>query len=342
MSVGSVTVLRMTTDAATPKSCVIDLDGWRPDLQHWLWTDVDSRPLRTTFSELAALLAGLVDRPDEVTLVIAVDFAEAVMRRDPSVHYSTTRGSGMVGGRTMLREDGKIDVLIDGNWLVDVNNRGHMIPKVVGVDLMRRSIQHEAQHVVMCQRGSGFEDYGRHKVSGWIDVHMFDFASLVLDEHRAEWGAIAISAEKHPSTTDVADVLSALSRQLTAVESAYQRSMDVRALMEGTLTACRPFWVALAYWAAQYRSPESITPPPAEILRMSLWQRYVGESWSALADAFCQVPVADLSTTPDVLHKAAQSMATALRSSLHVVGFHYTEDDSGSAFYIHRHDFPTR
>lgn len=273
MSVVGDSIPRMTTETAAPKNCTIDLDGWRPDLEYWLWNDATARPLRTVFQDLATLLAGLVDRPGDVTLVIAVNFAEAVMRRDSSVHYSTTRGSGMMGGRTMPREDDKTDVLIDGNWLVDVDSNGRMIPKAVGVELMRRSIQHEAQHVVMCQRGSGFEAYGREKVSGLFDVHLFDFASVVLNEHRAEWGAIALSTQEYPSTSAVADVLSTLSAQLTAVDDAFQRSEDVRALMDGTLVACQPFWVSLAYWAAQYRSPESIALPLNEILRMPLWER---------------------------------------------------------------------
>lgn len=339
MSVVAATIPRMTTETAAPKNCTIDLDGWRPDLAYWLWNDATARPLRTVFQDLATLLAGLVDRPGDVTLVIAVNFAEAVMRRDSSVRYSTTRGSGMVGGRTMPREDGKTDVLIDSNWLVDVDSDGRMTTKTVGVELMRRSIQHEAQHVVMCQRGSGFEAYGREKVSGLIDVHMFDFASVVLDEHRAEWGAIALSTQEYPSTSAVADVLSALGAQLTAVDDAFQRSEDVRALMEGTLVACQPFWVSLAYWAAEYRSPESIASLPNEILRMPLWERYVGGSWPALSDAFCRVPVADLSTNPEVLHEAARFMAAALRSSLHVIGFRYVEDGAGPEFYIDRHDF---
>lgn len=339
MSVASATIPQMTTEPAASKCCAIDLDGWRPDLAYWLWNDVTARPLRAVFQDLATRLTGLVDRPSDVTLVIAVNFAEAVMRRDASVQYSTTRGSGRVGGRTMPREDSRIDVLIDGNCLVDVDRDGRMIPKSAGVELIRRTIQHEAQHVVMSQRGSGFEAYGRDKVSGLIDVHMFDFASVVLDEHRAEWGAISLSTQEDPSVSAVADVLSALGAQLAVVDAAFQRSRDVHTLMEDTLVACQPFWVSMAYWAAQYRSPQSISPPPYEILQMPLWKRYVGDSWTALSDAFCRVPVADLSTDPEVLHEAALVMAAALRSSLLVVGFRYVEDGAGSAFYIDRYDF---
>ena len=340
MSDAATIIPQMTTESAAPQSCAIHMEGWRPELVDWLWNDAAAHSLRAAFQDLAELLAGLVDRPGDTTLVIAVDFVEAVMRRDDSsVHYSTTRGSGMVGGRTMPRKDGKTDVLIDGNWLVDRDSYGRMIPKASGVELMRRSIQHEAQHVVMHQRGSGFEAYGREKIPGLIDVHLLDFASLILDEHRAEWGAIALSAHDYPSTYDVAEVLSALGTQLTAIDESYQQSQDVQALMEGTLIACQTFWVSLAYWAAEYRSPDSIASLPEEILRIPLWERYVGDSWPAISDAFCRVPVADLSTKPEKFHEAARSMAAALRASLQVIGFRYVEDDAGSEFRIDRYDF---
>lgn len=169
------------TSESTAVTCAIDLDGWNEQVAHQLWNAPESVALHTAIRGLASQLASLVDRPDEVTLVIAVDLADAVMRRDPTRPYSVERGSGMVAARTMPTGDGHIDVILDGNWLVELDNLGRLVPNESGIAQMRRSINHDAQHVIMGQRGADVSAYGRSMVAGFIDVHMFDAGSIALD-----------------------------------------------------------------------------------------------------------------------------------------------------------------
>lgn len=61
------------------------------------------------FEELADTLGKLVDRPDEVALVVAVSLASAVQRRQPGLAYHSDRGTGTVAARTMRRTDGDIE-----------------------------------------------------------------------------------------------------------------------------------------------------------------------------------------------------------------------------------------
>ncbi|WP_038170858.1 hypothetical protein [Tomitella biformata] len=330
----------MTSEAADI-ACAIDLDGWKPGLVQALWNDPDMHGVRTAIRSLASLLASLVERPEEVTLVVAIDLAEAVMRRDPSRPYTTDRGSGMVGGRTMQVDDGRIDVIFDANWLVALDENRRLIPNQAGIALMNRSITHEAQHVIMAQCGSDLTAYGRSKIPGFMNVHMFDAASNALDEHRAECGAIKLAGKKPPTRGDVEDVLGALGGQLSVVDAAYRTSRNAPQLAYGAMDACGSVWVAMAYWAAAHRTGDGITPLPAEITDSTLWHRYVGDTWDAIASAMCLVPVSDLATPPDVLHSVALTMSAALRESLNTIGFHYTDDETGSAFYVHRHDFPS-
>lgn len=97
----------------------------------------------------------------------------------------------------------------------------------------------------------------------------------------------------------------------------------------------------MAYWAAHFRSADHISALPADITQSLLWRRYVGDTWAGIADALSRVPVSDLATPPEALHAAALNMSAALRESLFAIGFRYTEDSSGSAFYINRPDFPS-
>src|SRR6516225_6194712 len=94
-------------DQAQPR-CKVLLEDWHPDVEAAIWSDPSPDALRTGIDALAELLTSLVDRPDDVTLVLPVDVGAAVMRRDPSVHDMAKQGS--VGGRTMLRMDGGVEV----------------------------------------------------------------------------------------------------------------------------------------------------------------------------------------------------------------------------------------
>src|SRR5271165_4521421 len=80
---------------ATPTRCRIDLEGWDPQNAKGVWSDPRPQALQRGFIELAELLAQLVDDPAVVTLVIPVDVAEAVQRREPDVPYTVERGSGL-------------------------------------------------------------------------------------------------------------------------------------------------------------------------------------------------------------------------------------------------------
>jgi hypothetical protein len=53
--------------------------------------DPASEAVQRGLEQLAEVLADLVGRPDEVTLVVPVGLAEAVMRRQPNTDYRTDR-----------------------------------------------------------------------------------------------------------------------------------------------------------------------------------------------------------------------------------------------------------
>ena len=165
---------------ATPTRCRIYLEGWEPNLAQWMWSDPRPQALQRGFIELGELLARLVDDPAVVTLVIPVDVADAVRRREPDVPYTVERGSGLVSGRTMTMPDGRIDVIIRGDPLgaFDEKNVPMLNPEPASRRLIRRGLIHEAQHVVMHQRGSGFAMYDDDAVRGSFNRQLAGKAAM--------------------------------------------------------------------------------------------------------------------------------------------------------------------
>jgi hypothetical protein len=340
------------SDEAPPR-CKVTLEDWHPDVEAAIWSDPSPDALRTGIDALAELLTSLVDRPDDVTLVLPVDVPKAVLRRDPSIHATV---EGRVDGRTMLRRDGGVDVIVDANFLLNSDSSGAFIPSAAGLpsirpeglQMLRRTVAHEAQHAIMERQGSGFGAY-RHQ-STWEGAPNLQFAVArkMCDEHRAQWNAVQVIGGAPPTVGDVLDVLCPMGRELAAAVGRFGQSsradVDVRRLKDDVYAACTPLWTWVAYWAAEYREAGEageIGEVPAEIARLKAWQRYVGPTWQTMARALSQLPVS-LAASPDVLHQAARRVAVAVGASLEHIGFRHQESVTlNELFRIARQDFPS-
>lgn len=241
--------------------------------------------------------------------------------------------------------DGRIDVIVNAGWLLAIDENNVPILNREPMQIIRRGLVHEAQHVVMHQRGSGFDEYVIEPGAGVFSRHLAGNAAKLCDEHRAEWQAVRLTEPDPPTVGDVTAVLESLGRQLYAANAAYQIAPDapdaVWELAGAVFTACEPFWTSLGYWTAQHRTGDaSIADVPGEIAALPLWQRYGGNVWSLLVNSLRPLPVEDLTTSREILSAAAQLVAATLTASLDTIGFRYEETAAGAAFYITRFDFP--
>jgi hypothetical protein len=339
-----------------PPRCRIAYDqGWRPELAAAMQSDPSPHAVQRGLEQLAEVLANLVDRPDEVTLVAPVGLAEAVVRRQPDTGYHTDRGTGMVAARTMEFADGRIEVIVETGFLADVDDTGQSrftpagVPRLSqrGLQALRRTIVHEAQHALMIQRDSGYEQYALQTHA--VDFPRWDYAvsAKMCDEHRAEWNAVQLTSPERPSRNDILDVLSHLGTELTAANARYQASSlvpsDIYQLMESVYNACAAFWTSMTYWAAQFRDGDHLGAMDTEITSLELWKRYVGPTWDSLGEALSRLPVADLTTPATVLQQSARGLATWVAESLQFIGFrHIVMPPSDEAFYDDRADFPSQ
>jgi hypothetical protein len=338
---------------ATQPRCNVILEDWHPDVEAAVWSDPSPDALRIGIDALAELLTGLVDRPERVTLVLPVDVPKAVMRRDPTVHDAAERGS--VGGRTMLRKDGHVEVIVDANSLINADSTGAFIPsaaglpsvKPEGLHMLRRTVTHEAQHAIMELQGSGLIAYRYQATWQGAPDLQFAVARKMCDEHRAEWNAVQIVGVATPTAGDVLDVVCPMGQELAMAVDRFKRStrqpIDIKRLKDDVYAACISLWTWTAYWAAQYREDQTsaIGDVPAEISRLRVWQRYVGPTWQTMAGALSQLPVA-LQASPDALHQAARKVAVAVGESLEYIGFrHHDTATLNELIRIARQDFPS-
>ena len=331
-----------TVLAATPTRCRIDLEGWPAEHASQVWSDRRRHPLRADFTELGELLAQLVDDPAEVTLVIPISMPDAVQRREPEVQYTADRGSGFVSARTMDLPGGHIDVILNPGWLHALCDDA---ARLDAQERIRRTLVHEAQHVIMGQRKSGFDEYAFAAEHRATDRHFAYYAAKLCDEHRAEWQANQLTAPESTTVSHVSDVLETLGRQIAAAHDAYQadpRKLDaVRNLLTNVFTACIHYWTSLGYWTAYHRTSDlDIAGIADEIAALPLWQRYAGNTWALLQESLRGLPVEDLTTSPETLSAAMRQVAVTLKSSLETIGFRYVDEGAGQGFYITRFDFP--
>jgi hypothetical protein len=339
------------SDDAQPR-CKVILEDWHPDVEAAIWSDPSPDALRTGIDALAELLTSLVDRPNDVTLVLPVDVPKAVMRRDPSVHYTAERGPGTVGGRTMLRKDGHVEVIVDANSLMNADSSGFKptaagLPSVRpdGVQMLRRTVAHEAQHAIMELQGSGLVAYRYQSTWQGAPNLQFAVARKMCDEHRAEWNTVQVVGAAAPTAGDVLDVVCQMGQELAAAVAHFEQSnrepTDIKRLKDDVYAACIPLWTWVAYWAAEFREGNEISEVPGEIARLKVWQRYVGPTWQTMARALSQLPVA-LAASPDALHQAARRVAVAVGESLEYIGFrHHDSVTLNELFRIARQDFPS-
>lgn len=337
--------------STTPRCRIVYDDEFRSDFADALRRDPSNDAMHRGFEDLADTLGRLVDRPDEVSLVVAVRLASAVQRRQPGAAYHTDRGTGAVAARTMRRADGHVDVIIESGFLteVDANGQGRFtaagLPQLSrrGLAQMRKTIIHEAQHATMHQRNSGYDQFELSKHASDYPRWDYAVAAKILDEYRAEWNAAQQDSRQPPSTKDVLDVLEHLGAELAAADARYQAAptpVAVVTLMEDVYNACAAYWTWMAYWAAQFRG--NGVRVNTEIQNLNSWKRYVGPTWEGLIQILDEVPIEDLGAPEARLRQAAARVARQwVPQSLRQIGFRHVVGPGSEAFYIDRHDFPS-
>lgn len=294
-----------------------------------LGIDPTMRYLPGLISFCQRTLADMAPDPDAVLLVITGDFVHSVTKRLPTetdeTGLSEERGAGRVAGKTMEVDD-EIHVLIP-TWHFpdplevesqkDVSDRER---------IARRTILHEAQHVVMMQAGEDFKDFSSEP---WARGHFLSGAHQILAEYRAEL-AVPRSLWEESDWDFPADSLKALQDGLRACEDSYCLSGDLDALSQKVYQQALHLWKRFAYLAAARRIAEISTPPDASTKR--LWASMGSEHWGPFEDLLGQVASAQTRVPQIELEHTADKLADLLQKWLVSLGYRWQDTARGAWF----------
>lgn len=319
----------------------VSLEHWHHDRKEVMRTDAaEAVAFRKVLTDFRKRLDGLIDSPGGVDLVISGDITASVRSRDPEyAAFTTQRGWGTVGGKTMLVGK-RIVVILDGAWLLTVTTAGDPVVNEAQVALADGILVHEAQHVVMHQRESCIDDVKPPEMTGYAGRSLYELGLRVIDEYRAEAAAIPLrNGRREKSNFGVLASATGQSIRLAVADPAHAE--DHRAFMLAVLGACQPLWVGLAYFAASIRDAAgSIGPLPPTLGKSRLWTRYVGDQWLRLARTLGGAPDARADCPSEQLEASAHGMVEVMRGQLLQVGFTFEDRQQGPYFFRERADFP--
>jgi len=283
-----------------------------------------------------AVLGTLALRPEEVTLVVAGDMVKSVRDRLPEGvdrdAFNDERGAGMLAGKTMQVGDA-VYVLLPYWFFVDSAAALRVLGDEDADDfvaaeetrfrLARRTVIHEAQHVVMFQAGEGAIDF-----SGAARARR-DFVALahfIVDEYRAELGVpteVRETFETEVESTTLPNLQSNLSR----IVNEYQLHLDPERLMYSVLPEAQHAWKALACVAAARRVAGSTDPLDSDT---DGWVLMASTFWDRFENLLTQVPSAHTRITQSELKRLAEELADILDDWLRGLGFTWRDIDNGS------------
>lgn len=262
-------------------------------------------------------------------LVVTGDFVGSVQSRLEGTDrrsYDLTRGSGFVGGKTMPRADGTVDVLVHAGPFAQRGDE--VLPD--GLDqLIKRTVVHEAQHVAMEQNEQGFRPL---QGAGFRTINLTSAAASVIDEYRAELGVPA-SLRDGDLRWDGTEVTTALRSDLARVVADYQEHLDVGRLVYGVGTVALIAWRSLAYMAAWSRLVPDDDCVTADTLSHPLWQRMVARQWNRFVLCLETIPPGTTVMSRSEIDVAVVGLSEILNAWLLDLGFLWTEADDGNSLF---------
>jgi hypothetical protein len=303
--------------------CSVHLEGWPSDVIARAQRNLSPQKLCDVLLRMTSRMAGLVDRSDEVTLIVAADFAAAVRARlQTDEHLAAdqrewTDDPNCAGCTLAPSEDGKISVVIKGTWIADLiaETRSLTVEEDIDLDLL---VVHEAQHVLQFQRGSWGGSNDIEENADHFFTLLEDVAAKMCDEYGACWHEVRITGLSFDPAEHAMLILDNLGNELDRVCQQYGGSSDFGRLCMLVVESCTKLWMGITYWSAIYSAVDE--PIPDELVDDVLWRRYVDKTWGCVFAILQTLPVTDLMVDPDEFDSVVKHLVIALQASLGTVG----------------------
>lgn len=259
----------------------------------------------------------ILPQPDMVSLVLTGDFGGSVRHRLNGADYSLDRGSGFVGGKTMRNDDGSIDILLHAALAQPAFSP---VENPDATLLFLHTVAHELNHAAMYQRNESRWDGDR---TSWKDANLRSAAVAVIDEYRAELGALELVPEED-SGWALDDIAETLNSRLQEIVLGYQDHLDVNRLVFDVGSTFLVAWKAFSYAVAfMYGRPTAEYPIPAPT--SSEWTKVAEHSWERFKEVLASIPSGRTEADPAAIADATQALVELFDQWLRNVGFEWDE-----------------
>lgn len=252
--------------------------------------------------------------------------------------YSTDRGAGVVGGRTLRSSDGVFDIVIDVSAILmfpeDLETPETPEEYRRGFDMAiasaRHLARHEAGHVALISRAEHSDTFDDLEGLSLTASQWRGTVGAYIDDHRIERDT-AIHA---PTPLRKSESIEYELEHLRSALEESQRSWrsDIIMARDRTLTALMGFVRLIAYLSAELgvdADGNAITPDPLP----EHWNRYLGDGWWARwSGAFNRLEPATAPTASEDLATSLAELAEMLGAWLDAIGVRYRIDEQDREF----------
>lgn len=298
--------------APSPSHCGVVVEGNRRSQIAQALHRPERHLLRNKVADLGGLMSGIVDRPQEVALVIAADYTVSYEAHSPAGEPASLWGEAFKTGAASTSEnsDSVVTVLLNSNQLAPLISGTMTQREHIALDQI---IVHEAQHVLQFQRGSwgGVEDA---TVFDPYTTMLVDIAATMCDEYSADWHVIRTTGLVRTVDVDVVMTLNELDLALAAACASFRIDHDFHRLCVAVISACADLWLGVTYWASLYGAMAARIPPALN--HDPLWRKYVHNTWREAVEVLHQLPVADLTCQPHEFDTAVDGLLQVMHRSL--------------------------
>ncbi|MGW9167916.1 hypothetical protein [Agromyces sp. NPDC055658] len=279
-------------------------------------------------SLLVAGLQSLLPESALWRLTVTTDIATTVDRlegRDLEAAYTTNRGAGFVGGRTIKNVDGSYDIVVSADALI-IAPESADTPEAVLEHAFRAAAHlgvHEAGHVLLDLRGEDADRYSDLPTQAPTAHAWRKYLASHLDDHRIEQMARAVSPSPNSQLDHLAKAIAHFRAELNWSRQNWRD--DIGAAASRTMIAANDLIRVLTYLSAELGIEDgyAVTPDPAP----PGWDEYVGPFWQRWSLAFHEARPADIEMSREELADVLKGLCPLVREWLHGIGVDWDIDE---------------
>ena len=245
---------------------------------------------------------------------------------DAGTTYTLDRGANTVTAKTLRRDDGTFDIVVDGNWFINrVDDSDRDLER--NSQLLAHLAAHEPQHIVL--KLAGLDDSELANVARGESATVNDFlpgTAEAVNEFRCELAANRIATSPYPhDALSIGDDLAKFRESLaTSVDLA---DSDRWTACVTVMTAAKELLKAVAY-AAAFLFYDGGNDRSAPNPLPECWDRYMAGLWPDLLEIFAGIPAADEPVDPAALGKSVYVMSRRTALWLQDIGVTYLVEEA--------------